>query len=165
MIIPLLISLMVTIFLVQIPIPNFSFGPVNYILRSFFHGNSYHLLANLFSLWQLNSLTKQLGTKQFSQLLAFLLITSSLILYTIHTLFPDTKVTTIGFSGVLFGLIIVTNFLVSGNLISVSGEAILQILPQFFVPGISFWGHLSGIISGIIYLLFKGKTISPSMIV
>jgi len=165
MIVPVLIGLMVTIFLAQIPIPNFNFEPLNYILRSFFHGNSYHLAANLFSLWQLNSLAQTMGRTQFARLLAFLLITSSLILYSIHTFFPQTKVTTVGFSAVLFGLIIVINYLASGNLFSVSGEAILRILPQFFVPGISFWGHLSGILSGIIYLLFKGKTISPQMIV
>jgi rhomboid domain-containing protein 1 len=137
------------------PIPNTGLGPVDYTLRSFFHANLIHLAANLFTLWQLSDLAKSFTTQQFINLIIMLTILSSSILYLINYLIPSTKTITIGFSGVIFGLFVVSQKLSGYDLTHIGTKNIIQILPQLLIPGISFWGHLSGIISGFIYIFFN----------
>lgn len=137
------------------PIPDTGVGPIDYTLRSFFHANTIHLLANLFVLWQISDFTKSFTTVQLINLIIILTLLSSLILYTINQVFPTTKAITIGFSGVIFGLFVVSQKLQGHDLFHIGATNIAQILPQFLIPGISFWGHLSGIISGFIYVFFN----------
>ena len=152
-----LIGLMTALFLFTSDIPDTGIQPLDYVLRSFYHGNPYHLLANMYTFIQLSSLATTMPPTEWLTLLLFLLVTSSLILFLIHTTLPTTKRPTIGFSAVLFGLLVLVQRFTGDSLLSISKDNILEILPQFFVPGISFWGHLSGIISGLIYLLINGK--------
>ena len=85
----------------------------------------------------------------------FIWVVSSLILYLIHLLIPSVKKHTVGFSAVLFGLMIVYISLLyrDKNPYISYGGLIISILPQLMVPGISFVGHLCGILAGIIFVL------------
>lgn len=160
MLVSVLIGIMVVIFYYQTQnggkIPDFNFEPLNYLSRSFFHGSISHLLANMLTLWQLRGLKDDLSINELPKIIIFIWITSSLILYLFHTLLPNTKRPTIGFSGVLFGLIMVSQYLATGSLTEVSTELIINILPQLMIPNVSFWGHLSGILSGLVYLRLRG---------
>ena len=124
---------------------------IDYPIRAFYHADLQHLLANGISLYNLSFMEDVLGRTKFLSAILFIWIVSSLLLYLFHTLIPSRKVYTIGFSGVIFGLIVVYFSLLGNKNIGLAG-LIISILPQIFVPGISFEGHLAGIISGIIYI-------------
>lgn len=69
----------------------------------------------------------------------------------------------VGFSGVLFGMKVVLNSQ-SENYTNVHGLIVPAryaawaelIIIQMFVPGVSFLGHLGGILAGLLYLKLKG---------
>ena len=135
---------------------NHDFGnePVNYISRSFYHADLTHLLANLFSFYNLSYMEEVIGRAQFIFAIIFIAVISSLLLYIYHKMVPSRKVYTVGFSGVIFGLIVVFYSMLGMS----SGESmtrlILSIIPQFFVVGISYEGHICGIIAGLLYITF-----------
>lgn len=70
----------------------------------------------------------------------------------------------VGFSGVLFAMKVVLNSQ-SDNYTNVHGLIVPArhaawaelILIQMFVPGVSFLGHLGGILAGILYIKMKGS--------
>lgn len=124
----------------------------NYVLRSTYHADMSHLVANLISFYGLSYMETIIGPRQFLSAIIFIWIASSVILYLIHIMFPSRKVTTVGFSGVIFGLIVVY-YSVLNQGAAIPG-LIISIIPQLFATGISFEGHLSGIIAGIIYVFF-----------
>ena len=146
-------AIMTGIFLTKAPLPNTGLESLDYILRAFYHGNNLHLLANMFTFINLMSFTNQLSTQNYISVLLFLLVVSSIIEYVIHLLLPNIKVKSIGFSGVLFGLLILYQRMSGRSILDVSTTNIANILPQIFAPGISFLGHLSGIIAGLLYPL------------
>ncbi|ANB50744.1 hypothetical protein [Powai lake megavirus] len=134
---------------------------VNYSLRTYYHANIEHLIANSISLYYLSFLEDLLGHKQFAIAIIFIWLVSSMILYIIHAIMPSRKVYTVGFSGVIFGLIVIYYFSLNQNPGITMTGLIISILPQLVIPGISFEGHLSGIIAGIIYVtLFPVKKIN-----
>lgn len=130
---------------------------IDYPLRSLYHANISHLLANGLSLYALSFMEEIIGWTQFLIAILFIWITSSIILYIIHIIFPSRKIYTVGFSGIIFGLIVVYYTLFKqghqeGPGVNLIG-LIISILPQLAIPGISFEGHLAGILAGIIYVL------------
>ena len=93
-----------------------------------------------------------------------LLLAKSLVLFFEH----DTAYYyeyAVGFSGVLFGLKVVLNSQFSDNFTYVHGIFVPSryaawaelILIQLFVPGVSFLGHLGGILAGIVYLRLRSS--------
>jgi len=158
MIIEILMVIMVIIYMMGIPIPMYSFQPLNYLLRTFFHANSIHIIMNMITLWQLRQMNQVMSETELTQMIIFLWIFSSLILYSINTVFPSTKTITIGFSGVLMGMILVFEYMISNkNLFNVFSKLLILLVPQLLVPHISFIGHVSGLISGILWLLLFPK--------
>ncbi|AEQ32833.1 Integral membrane [Acanthamoeba polyphaga mimivirus] len=134
---------------------------VNYSLRTYYHANIEHLIANSISLYYLSFLEDLLGHTQFAIAIIFIWLVSSMILYIIHAIMPSRKVYTVGFSGVIFGLIVIYYFSLNQNPGITMTGLIISILPQLVVPGISFEGHLSGIIAGVIYVtLFPVKKLN-----
>lgn len=132
---------------------------INYPIRSFYHANLTHLLANGFSLFVLSFMEELIGWQNFLLAILFIWLLSSYILLGIHTFIPKTKAYTVGFSGVIFGLYVLYFSLLGNNNVVSIGGLILSIIPQLFVRGISFAGHLSGILAGIIFvMLFKPRT-------
>ena len=129
------------------------YEPINYILRSLYHANTSHLVANSISLYALSFMEQAIGRTQFLFAILFIWILSSIILYIIHLLFPSRKIYTVGFSAVIFGLIVVYYFMMNNNAGITLAGLVISIIPQLFIRGISFEGHLSGIIAGFIYIL------------
>jgi rhomboid domain-containing protein 1 len=129
----------------------------NYNLNSLYHANLTHLLVNMFSLYNLSFLEDVLGEGQFLFAILFIWIVSSILLYLLHSLVPSIKRPTVGFSGVIFGLIVVFYFTMNINKADIMTRLVASIVPQLFMPGISIEGHFCGIIAGLMYVtLFEG---------
>lgn len=126
---------------------------IDYPLRSFYHANIAHLVANGISLYSLSFIENVIGSTQFFFAIIFIWIVSSLLLYLTHKIFPSRKVYTVGFSAVIFGLIVVYFTLLNQSPAVTLTGLVISIIPQLAVPGISFEGHLCGIVAGIIYVL------------
>lgn len=132
--------------------------PVNYLMRSLRHGDLMHIAANLLSFYNLSFIENVMGSKKFFVAIVFLWILSSMLLYGYHTIFPSRKVYTVGFSAVIFGLIVIYYSLLNKGMGFTLGSLAISILPQLVVPGISWEGHICGVIAGVIYcLLFPVK--------
>tara|TARA_R100001163_G_C5066746_1_gene205388 strand:+ start:2084 stop:2572 length:489 start_codon:yes stop_codon:yes gene_type:complete len=152
----LLIGIMITIYSLGIPIPNYNIEWLNYILRSFFHADIQHLTANIIGFGQFSNSINLLPASTYITMLIWLIIASSLIHYLINTyLLSDTNSISIGFSGVLFGLLVIIQRSIQNNdTKTIIYTAILHVLPHLFLPNISFWGHVSGIIAGLLYFYY-----------
>lgn len=143
---------------------NTSNEAINYLLRSFYHANIQHIVANAISFYSLSFIEDVMGSTSFIIMMVFLWIVSSMLLYIYHLIFPSRKVYTVGFSGIVFGMMVVYLSLMGQSpLIGITG-LVISILPQLFVPGISHEGHICGIIAGAIYiLLFPTKKYMNNM--
>jgi rhomboid domain-containing protein 1 len=126
---------------------------IDYPLHSLYHANISHLVANGISFIALSFMEEVIGWGQFLMAILFIWIVSSIILYIIHMIFPSRKIYTVGFSGVIFGLVVVYYSLLNQSPGVTLAGLVISILPQLAIPGISFEGHLAGIIAGIIYVL------------
>jgi len=118
-----------------------------YMTNSFYHANLMHLAFNMFALYQLSILEEHYGSFKFGIILVSLLILSNFI----HYLIPDQNCT-VGFSGVLIGLIVFDKFFNSNWILDITMielVVLLVILPYLSNRRVSFFGHLSGIIAGI----------------
>ena len=130
-------------------------GPLIYLVRSFQHANWFHLFANLWGLSQLSELEKKLPISTLIQLTLYSWIVTSLGLWFWHQLVGSNRVT-VGFSGVIFSLMVVLQYTRSLNWQYSVWYMIREIVPQLLIPGISFWGHLIGILTGVGYIFLKG---------
>ncbi|HRN71328.1 MAG TPA: rhomboid family intramembrane serine protease [Candidatus Woesebacteria bacterium] len=130
--------------------PNF----FNSISRTFLHANLAHLTGNVVSLQQIGSiLILSYGNTLFAKVT---------ILITVLEIFTDYFLTryfqincSIGYSGVIFGLL---TYLLITTRVPLNQLGIIlafQLLPGFLSPGISNFGHMLGILNGVIasYLL------------
>jgi membrane associated rhomboid family serine protease len=124
------------------------------IMSSFFsnfvHVDSYHLFANLFSLYALSRVEREIGAKRFLGLVVFLLIFNSLVETMIHKVYSEMKCT-IGFSGVLFG-IMTWEIVSKKELDSILALSIfaMVLMPSVQNPKASLVGHTVGAVAGII---------------
>jgi len=126
---------------------------LNYQLRSIYHADMNHLIANGISFFILSFMEGIIGWKRFLSAIVFIWFVSAALLYFYHKIFPSRKVYTVGFSAVIFGLFVVYfTVLNQSPMVSTIG-LIASILPQIFVPGISYEGHIMGVIAGIMYVL------------
>ncbi|XP_057980470.1 rhomboid-like protein 14, mitochondrial [Malania oleifera] len=143
-----------------------------FFLSAFYHVNESHLVYNMMSLlWKGIQLETSMGSAEFASMVAALLGMSqgiTLLLAKSLFLFFDYERAyyseyAVGFSGVLFAMKVVLNSR-SENYTYVHGLIVPSrhaawtelILIQMFVPGVSFLGHLGGILAGILYLRLKG---------
>ncbi|CAK9140316.1 unnamed protein product [Ilex paraguariensis] len=132
-----------------------------------------HLVYNMMSLlWKGIQLETSMGSVKFASMVAALLGMSQgitlLLAKSLLLLFDHERAYyheySIGFSGVLFAMKVVVNSQ-SDNYTSVHGLVLPSrhaawaelILIQMFVPGVSFLGHLGGILAGILYLHLKAS--------
>ena len=124
------------------------------ILSSFYsnfvHIEPYHLMANLFALYTLARVEKDIGPKRFGALIVFLLLFTSIVEVISHKLFSKLPCS-IGLSGVLFGImtweLTTTKELNIMILISIAG---IVVTPSIQDPKASLIGHAMGAIAGII---------------
>ncbi|KAI4338604.1 hypothetical protein MLD38_023642 [Melastoma candidum] len=118
-----------------------------FLVSPFYHLNESHLVYNMFSLlWKGVQLESLMGSTDFASMGRSYYYEYS-----------------VGFSGVLFALKVVLNAhsenysYVHGILAPSRYAAWAElILIQMFVPGVSFLGHLGGILAGLLYLHLKG---------
>jgi rhomboid domain-containing protein 1 len=142
-----------------------------FFLSAFYHIGEPHLVYNMISLlWKGIQLESSMGSVQFASMVASLLTLSqgiTLILSKSLLIFFDYERSyyyeyAVGFSGVLFAMKVVLNSQsedysnVYGVLVPARYAAWAElILIQMFVPGVSFIGHLSGILAGLVYLRLR----------
>lgn len=143
-----------------------------FLLSPFYHMDEAHLVYNMLSLlWKGIQLETSMGSAEFAAMVATLLGMSqgiTLLLAKSLLLFFDYEKAyfsefSVGFSGVLFAMKVVLNSqspdysYVHGLVVPSRHAAWVElILIQMFVPGVSFLGHLGGILAGILYLRLKG---------
>lgn len=122
----------------------------NVFFSNFTHIEYSHLISNIYSLYAISRIERQLGMKKFICLLIFLLMFNTIVTW-LARLYIKNWNCSIGFSGILFGLLsweIFSNKSVDINIII--SIVILVITPSINGKNISFIGHLLGAISGII---------------
>ncbi|KAJ9170203.1 hypothetical protein P3X46_018329 [Hevea brasiliensis] len=148
-----------------------------FFLSAFYHVGESHLVYNMMSLlWKGIQLETSKGSVEFASMVAALLtmsqgitllIAKSLLLFFDYEK-PFYSEYAVGFSGVLFAMKVVLNSQ-SENYAYVHGLVVPAryaawaelILIQMFVPGVSFLGHLGGILAGLLYLKLKGSYSGP----
>jgi len=122
-----------------------------WLIRIFAHAGVVHLLSNLWGLFKVSSLANEYSSAKVLRLIIFLWIVSTMMLYVWNVLFLGKEKVVVGFSAVLFGLYVVYYYLQNGNIGQTLWTLVPGILPHLFIKQISFWGHLFGILSGLIY--------------
>lgn len=149
-----------------------------FFLSPFYHMGESHLVYNMLSLlWKGIQLETSMGSIEFASMVATLLTMSqgmTLMLSKSLLLFFDYEKAyyseyAVGFSGVLFAMKVVLNAqsddytFVHGILVPSRHAAWAElILIQLFVPGVSFLGHLGGILAGLLYLHLKRSYSGPN---
>ena len=73
-------------------------------MSNFVHVDAAHLISNLYALYAISRVEEKMGFKPFIWLIVFLLSFNTLVHYMLRSVFKDMKCS-IGFSGILFGLI------------------------------------------------------------
>ncbi|KAL3332504.1 hypothetical protein AABB24_032861 [Solanum stoloniferum] len=144
-----------------------------FFLSPFFHINESHLVYNMLSLlWKGIQLETSMGSAEFASMVATLvamsqgvtlLLAKSLLLFFDYER-PYYNEYSVGFSGVLFAMKVIINAQ-SDEYTSVHGLMVPTryaawaelVLIQMFVPGVSFLGHLGGILAGLLYLRLKAS--------
>ena len=149
----IILGVIILVFFTKLNFHETSNEMANYILRSLYHANIGHLAANAISFYSLSFIENIMGSWKFLFAMLFIWIASSLLLYAYQNIFKSRRIYTVGFSAVIFGLMVIYYSLL--NLtpgITVTG-LIISILPQILVPGVSFEGHICGVVAGLIYVL------------
>ena len=160
----IILGIIVIVFFTSLNSFNTGKDIIDYHLRSFYHANIGHLLANAVSFYSLSFIENIMGSPQFLLAMVFIWIVSSMLLYLYHLIVPSRKVYTVGFSAVIFGLIVIYFSLLNKSPGITMVGLIISILPQILVPGISYEGHICGVIAGILYvLIFPVKKYSGKM--
>jgi membrane associated rhomboid family serine protease len=119
-------------------------------ITQFIHTDFFHLLSNLYGIYSLSRIELKVGPSKFFSLIIFLLIFSSILESLFHKL-VDTPCS-IGFSGILYGVFTFEIMSLKENfdynlLIAILVDTISQ---KFIKNNISLYGHIIGIISGVI---------------
>jgi membrane associated rhomboid family serine protease len=130
----------------------------NTFISNFIHVDFIHLCSNIFSLYSLSVIEERLGSKQFFILLLFFLMMNTILESILHKIMN--LQCSIGFSGVLFS--IVTYELLSNKVLDIN--ILISIVANLFTlplkdKKISFYGHVIGVISGILSVFLFSKSI------
>ena len=169
------IAVHVIIFLFTLPIGLFSISFVDVVLRgevyrivtaAYVHVGIVHIFMNMSSLWALGpDLEQKFGTSQFlimtlwsTFIIGFLYVGLSWIAFKAIDDTSQLVSSAVGFSGVLFAYAIIECFHTTQTTRSLFGAVnvparvypfILLVILQVALPGISFAGHLAGVIVGL----------------
>ncbi|XP_038881196.1 rhomboid-like protein 14, mitochondrial [Benincasa hispida] len=142
-----------------------------FLLSPFYHVGDPHLVYNMISLlWKGIQLETSMGSIEFASMVSALLVMSQgITLLLIKSLLvfnydrPYYYEYSVGFSGVLFAMKVVLGSqaesytYLHGIRVPSSHAAWLElILIQMVSPGVSFLGHLGGILAGLLFLRLKG---------
>ncbi|KAK9080081.1 hypothetical protein SSX86_001756 [Deinandra increscens subsp. villosa] len=148
-----------------------------FFLSAFYHLSESHLFYNMLSLlWKGIQLESSMGSTEFASMIAVLLglsqgitllLAKSLLFFNYERAYYYEYAA--GFSGVLFAMKVVLNSQ-SGSHSNIYGVPVPAkyaawaelIIIQLLVPGVSFMGHLGGILAGLVYVHLKGSYRGPS---
>ena len=137
---------------------------------AFFHANLMHIGMNMMSFWYIGSSLESLfGTLHFIILTLICVITSNVLyvgacVFLAMMVFHDVTwlhYASVGFSGVIFSMAVLESFLSPIRTRSVFGcfevptkiyPWVLLVVLQIMMPNISFLGHLTGLLVGILYV-------------
>lgn len=130
----------------QLPCGN---KPHHVFMSSFVHIDPAHLMSNLYALYAISRVEQEMGWQPFVWLLIFLMCFNTLAEFFVRKLIPSLNCS-IGFSGILFGLI--TWEIASRH--TVNMDMILAIVLMVATPStksanVSLSGHAIGAVSGI----------------
>ena len=127
---------------------------LNSIFRNFYHVNTAHLIINLFSFYVLSEVEILIGSGQYIILLLTILLISSILDFIITLLFPNITCS-IGFSGILFGLLAWEMMALHNFNFFVLMLLIFNVItPTMINPRASLIGHSIGAFSGVIAFFF-----------
>jgi hypothetical protein len=117
---------------------------------NFVHVEPYHLMANLFALYALARVERDIGSRKFFGLIIFLLIFTSISEVVAHKMFSNLPCS-IGFSGILFGIMAweLTAKKDFNIFIAISIFGVV-VAPSIQNSKASLVGHAVGAITGII---------------
>jgi membrane associated rhomboid family serine protease len=119
-------------------------------MSNFVHTDTAHLLSNLYALYAISRLEKEMGFIPFMWLLIFLISSNTIMELFVRSVCKNINCS-IGFSGILFGLF--TWELVSNNKLDIElllAIVIMVVGPSLKSSNISLSGHILGAVTGII---------------
>lgn len=148
----LIIGIMVLVFISPINFFDTGNDPVDYLLRTAYHANLTHLIVNMISFYYLSFIEVEIGWPLFIVAIVFIWIVSSMMLYFYHQFVPSQKVYTVGFSGVVFGLVVIYYFMMDIDRKPVFRDLFIGLVAQLFIPDISVAGHFFGIVAGFLFV-------------
>ena len=129
---------------------------VNGITRNFIHINTKHLLANLAGIYILYRAEVQLGPEKFLKTFISILIMSVVFECLCSKIFNTNC--SIGFSGILFGFAAWSLFTEKDMDYPLLGFIIgFIVLSSIKDNNVSFVGHASGFVAGLVVALFMGN--------
>ncbi len=133
-------------------------GIMDRFYSNFVHTTIPHMVGNLVGLYALARVEKDMGSKKFALLIAYLLIFNTLAEVALHTLVPSTPCS-IGFSGILFGILIWELITHKGVDKTILASILLITVFPTIAKGdkVSLEGHLIGSISGVVGALLYTK--------
>ena len=132
-------------------------------MSNFAHIDATHLISNLYALYAISRVEKKMGFKSFIWLIIFLLSFNTLVEYMFRLIIKDMKCS-IGFSGILFGLItwelLTTKKLDAQLIIAI---VIFVVRPSIGNKRLSLSAHaigaLSGVVGGVIWKKINNEKI------
>lgn len=133
------------------------------VLAMFLHGSVLHFLMNNFVLYQLGAyLERLIGSRNY----IILYMVSGLISSLVITYFGDAMSVTIGASGAIYGVMaallmltfIRNHWFSAPQVRSIRQLMIVNVLFTFIVPNISIFGHLGGLVTGLLLILLLSPT-------
>jgi rhomboid protease GluP len=125
------------------------------LASGFVHINLYHLLVNVYALYNMRWLEGYLGSFRYVLVLLAAILGGSLVTYK----FGRRNAVTVGISGGIYGLMAIYIVLLLKIPYIQLSDIIQMFLPTIlvnFMPNISVTGHLGGFIAGIIMAFIFG---------
>jgi membrane associated rhomboid family serine protease len=123
---------------------------ISIFYSNFVHLKISHLAVNLFALYALSEVEKDIGPRVFFSLITFLLFFNTIVYFFLRKLIPSIPCS-IGFSGILFGisaweLVTTKEF----NILLILSVLAMVMVPTIEDPKASLIGHSVGALSGVV---------------
>ena len=121
--------------------------------RNFIHVDPLHLIINLYGFYQLANLEFSLGSIHYLSLIFLLAIIQTILEHLYQTITPFPTNCSIGFSGILFGILTFIFFKKAINPKLLLALFVSILSSSATDPQISLIGHLFGLIAGLLVVV------------
>lgn len=175
------VSVHIVLFLTSFPIHQLAISAASILKNfefyrifsaAFVHGGILHIGMNMMSLMQLgSSLETQFGTMQFFFLTIWTVLISNLLYVLVDGFIFRSNASAVGFSGVLFTYALLESYHTTVPTRSIFGffnvpsklyPWVLLVAISVIMPGVSFLGHLCGILVGMLVVTGYMSIVLPS---